>query len=288
MLSHRISIILFILVSLSGCATTTRLPPVPLAKASETRLLDIQDARFYPDTDIEKIEALARKSRERELRSFAQSSRKGGLPPDYFLAISGGGDDGAFGAGLLCGWTDRGDRPVFKLVTGISTGALSAPFAFLGSEYDRYLKQVYTQTEAADVFKTRGALIAAVAADALSDTTPLRQMVSKFLTPELIDRIADEYRKGRILLIMTTNLDQGRPVIWNIGAIAESRHPKSRELIIDILMASAAIPAVFPPVMLNVSYGGVDYQEMHVDGGAIAQVFLYPPTFKPNRSSRKT
>ena len=60
---------------------------------------------------------------------------------NYFLAISGGGDDGAFGAGLLAGWSARGDRPVFGLVTGVSTGALSAPFAFLGGEYDAKLKQ---------------------------------------------------------------------------------------------------------------------------------------------------
>ena len=101
----------------------------------------------------------------------------------------------------------------------------------------------------------------------------------------MISRIAEEYSKGRLLLIMTTNLDQGRPVIWDIGAIAASGHPNTREFIVDILMASAAIPGVFPPVMLDVSHGGMNYQEMHVDGGTTAQAFLYPPTFDLNRAA---
>jgi predicted acylesterase/phospholipase RssA len=275
-------------LGLVGCASTSRLPPLPLSAAKATHPLGIAEVRFYPDMDSKRLEVLAAKSVERELRALRTRGGDGKLPPANFLAISGGGDDGAFGAGLLCGWTARGDRPQFKLVTGISTGALSAPFAFLGSDYDRYLKQVYTATEAPDIFEARGALIAAVAADALTDTAPLRNLVSKFVTSEMVARIAQEYAKGRLLMIMTTNLDQGRAVIWNIGAIAESRHPKARDLIIDILMASAAIPAVFPPVMLKVSHGGVDFHEMHVDGGAIAQTFLYPPTLNLKRASRNS
>ena len=207
----------------------------------------------------------------------ALSTHHGHLSTNYFLAISGGGDDGAFGAGLLAGWSARGDRPVFGLVTGVSTGALSAPFAFLGSEYDAKLKKVYTDTSAGDIFNKRG-LLAAVANDAMTDTTPLRNMIASFVDETMIKRIAEEYGKGRLLLIMTTNLDQGRSVIWNIGAIAASEYPGARDLIIDVLRASAAIPGLFPPVMLDVSIDGKRYQEMHVDGGAVAQAFLYPPS----------
>jgi hypothetical protein len=193
--------------------------------------------------------------------------------------MSGGGDDGAFGAGLLTGWSKRGDRPQFAVVTGVSTGALSAPFAFLGPEYDPQLKSIYTETSAGDVFQKR-TLMAAVANDAMADSTPLRNRISGYVDDRMVQRIAEEYGKGRVLLILTTNLDQGRSVIWNIGAIAESGHPRARQLIIDVLLASAAIPGVFPPVMIGITVNGQHYQEMHVDGGAIAQAFLYPPSFK--------
>ena len=218
-----------------GCGTTDRLPPVPLSIASKVKV-DIPDARFYPDTDGQRMAALGLQAYKR-----AQASHHGDLPTAYFLAISGGGDDGAFGAGLLAGWKARGDRPVFGLVTGVSTGALSAPFAFLGGEYDAKLKQVYTDTSAGDIYNKRS-LLAAVANDAMTDTTPLRNMIAGFVDETMIRRIAEEYGKGRLLLIMTTNLDQGRSVTWNIGAIAASDFPGKRDLIINILRASAAIP----------------------------------------------
>jgi Patatin-like phospholipase len=274
-----------VLVALAGCASPPRLPPLPLALASETTPFGIVNARYYPDTDGKKLEALGQASIQKELRALSGHSSSQQLPPANFLAISGGGDNGAFGAGLLCGWSKKGDRPNFKLVTGVSTGALSAPFVFLGPDYDDALAQVYTATEASDVFEPRKAVIAAVSEDALTDSAPLRGMVSRFLDRQMLSRIAEEYAKGRLLLIMTTNLDQGRPVIWDIGAIASSGHPKAREFIVDILMASAAIPGVFPPVMLDVSHDGMNYQEMHVDGGTTAQAFLYPPTFNLNRAA---
>ena len=263
-----------------GCASTDRLPPVPLSIASKISI-DIPDARFYPDTDTERMTALSLAAYKR-----AQAAHHGHLPTAYFLAISGGGDDGAFGAGLLAGWSARGDRPVFGLVTGVSTGALSAPFAFLGSEYDAKLKQVYTDTSAGDIFNKRG-LLAAIANDAMTDTTPLRNMIASFVDKAMIERIAEEYGKGRLLLIMTTNLDQGRSVIWNIGAIATSGYPGTQDLIVDILRASAAIPGLFPPVMLDVSIDGKRYQEMHVDGGAVAQAFLYPPSLNLKANSAR-
>ena len=264
----------------AGCASTDRLPAVPLSIASKINI-DIPDARFYPDTDMERMAALGVQAYKRAL-----AAHHGHLPTNYFLAISGGGDDGAFGAGLLAGWSARGDRPVFGLVTGVSTGALSAPFAFLGGEYDAKLKKVYTDTSSGDIFNKRS-LLAAVANDAMTDTTPLRNMIASFVDETMVRRIAEEYGKGRLLLIMTTNLDQGRSVIWNIGAIAASGYPGSRDLIIDVLRASAAIPGLFPPVMLDVSVDGKLYQEMHVDGGAVAQAFLYPPSLNLKTNSAR-
>jgi len=259
-------------VGVGGCATLERLPAVSYAQAKNTDILDIPDARFYVSESKQILDLSIRASQRLSQTRGASTNR-------YFLAISGGGDDGAFGAGLLVGWTDRGDRPVFDVVTGVSTGSLSAPFAFLGQKYDAQLKEIYTDTTSNDIFVRRPTVLAAIASDAISDSAPLRGMIARYLDQAMVQRIAEEYNKGRLLFILTTNLDQGRPVIWNIGAIASSANPKARDLIIDVLLASASIPAVFPPVMLDATVDGVRHQEMHVDGGTIAQAFLYPPSF---------
>jgi hypothetical protein len=215
----------------------------------------------------------------RERRFRTSSGQTGPLPAADFLAISGGGANGAFTAGLLNGWTAAGNRPQFKAVTGISTGALIAPFAFLGPEYDETLRKFYTGITTKDIL-TQRSVLAAITDDALTDNAPLRKLIAGLVDQKLLDAIAAEYRKGRLLLIGTTNLDAQRAVIWNIGAIATSGHPRALELIREILIASAAIPAAFPPVMMDVEVDGQHYQEMHVDGGTVTQVFLYPPSLK--------
>jgi hypothetical protein len=192
-----------------------------------------------------------------------------------YLAISGGGDNGAFGAGLLIGWTQSGTRPEFTMVTGISTGGLIAPFAFLGSAYDAALQEMYTSYSTDDLLQKRSVLNI-VRNDAATDTAPLRAMIAKYMTQEVMEDIAAEYRKGRGLLIGTTNIDAARPVMWNVGRIAASGHPVALELVRDIMLASASIPGAFPPVLFEVEADGQRYDEMHVDGGVTSQVFLYP------------
>lgn len=265
----------------TACASIERLPAVPLAMGYDIRPLDIPYSRFYADGDPAQLRALAH---EVIAKSRAAHGSAGAAPGTRraatFLAISGGGDDGAFGAGLLVGWTARGDRPEFNVVTGISTGALSAPFAFLGPDYDDELKSVYTETSASDIFSDENPLVSIISGDAAADTTPLKRLIGRFVDEEMIRRIAAEYAKGRLLLVATTNLDQARSVIWNIGAIAQSTDPRARELIIEVLRASASIPGAFPPVMLDVTLDGKRYEEMHVDGGAMTQMFLYPPSLR--------
>ena len=260
----------------TGCAAPHREPALTIAQSDQTLVLGLPNARFMaadaPALQKEFVDAASR-----EIEARRQAGLTGPLPPARMLAISGGGDDGAFGAGLLVGWTAHGDRPEFKGVTGISTGALSAPFAFLGADYDPQLQAVYTESTARNIFRPRWPL-AALLEDAMGDTAPLRTMVSRLLDDRMVARIAEEYRKGRLLLIMTTNLDAGQPCIWNVGAIAASGKPGARDLIIQILMASSAIPAVFPPVMIDLDVDGEHRQEMHVDGGVFAQAFLYPPS----------
>jgi predicted acylesterase/phospholipase RssA len=192
-----------------------------------------------------------------------------------YLAISGGGQNGAFAAGLLVGWSKAGDRPEFTLVTGVSTGALIAPFIFLGPDWDDKLKQVYTTISEEDIFNKRG-LLRAVLSDAAANTEPLQALIAKYFDKEVMKKIAAEHRKGRRLFVGTTNLDAGRPVIWSISAIADSGHPKALELVRKVLLASASIPGAFPPVYIEVEANGHRFKEMHVDGGTASQVFLYP------------
>jgi hypothetical protein len=195
--------------------------------------------------------------------------------PRNYLSISGGGADGAFGAGLLKGWSESGTRPEMWVVTGISTGALIAPFAFIGSEYDDELEELYTTLSTSDLVKRRS-LIAGLTSDAFGDTSPMREVLRKHIDAEMIEEIAQEYAKGRRLLIGTTNLDAKRPVIWNIGAIAAVGTNESAQLIRDVILASASIPGMFPPVRITVRVGDDEYDELHVDGGVSSQVFLYP------------
>jgi predicted acylesterase/phospholipase RssA len=196
--------------------------------------------------------------------------------PHNYLVISGGGADGAYGAGLLVGWSKKGSRPTFDMVTGVSTGALTAPFAFLGKAYDERLKMLYTTLDTSQIFFRRG-VVAILRGDSVVDSTPLLQKLEQHVTDEMIAEIGREYRAGRSLHIGTTNLDAARPVIWNIGRIANSGHPRAADLVRQVLLASASIPGVFPPVYMPVQTAdGKTYDEMHVDGGTSAQMFLYP------------
>jgi predicted patatin/cPLA2 family phospholipase len=206
------------------------------------------------------------------------------LPPVSYLAVSGGGDNGAFGAGLMNGWTETGTRPEFKMVTGVSPGALIAPFAFLGPDYDATLREVYTTMTPERVYRARSFIAGALFDDAMADNAPFAQLIEGYANQKMFDAIAREYQRGRLLMIGTTDLDAQRPVIWNIGALAASGHPGALDLFRKILRASAAIPGAFPPMLIDVELDGRKYQEMHVDGGAIAQLFLYPASIDLSKS----
>lgn len=272
-----------LLLPAAACGPLTRIDAVPVLEEERAIVPDLPQIRYWADGDPTAFMAAARQSLELEKAHLASTGHQGALPPAYFLAISGGGENGAFGAGVLVGWTEAGDRPTFKGVTGVSTGALTAPFAFLGPAYDDKLKEVYTTLAAKDVLQPRGYL-AALFDDAMADNSPLRKTIARYFDQAMLDAIAAEHEKGRILAIGTTNLDARRPMIWDIGAIAASRHPRALEIVHDVLVASAAIPGAFPPVMIDVELDGKPYQEMHVDGGASAQVFLYPPQLDIARS----
>lgn len=266
---------------LAGCALPPRGPAVPAAAAARALPLGIPNARFYADGDPAPMVAEATLAIERikaVLRAEGRPSQP--IPPSSFLAISGGADNGAFGAGFINGWTTTGTRPEFRMVTGISTGALIAPFAFLGPSYDAQLREVYTKLGPDSIFSRR-ALTAALFSDAMADTRPLGETIDRYVDGRMLAAIAREYERGRLLMLGTTDLDAQRPVIWNIGAIAASGHPQALDLFRKILLATAAIPGAFPPVMIDIEVDGARHQEMHVDGGVNAQLFLYPGSFDP-------
>jgi predicted acylesterase/phospholipase RssA len=270
-------------VMLPGCAAE-RGPTVPIGGTAQATVLGIPNERFFPLTGIAPLEAEFNSAVVRLHRSLGVPAN-GTMPELHLLAISGGGENGAFGAGLLCGWTAHGGRPTFELVTGISAGSLIAPFAYLGSAYDAQLRTIYTELSPDKVLTKRN-ITAALFDDALTDNQPLFKTISGYLTEDILAAIASAYGQGRLLLVATTDLDAQQPVFWNIGAIAGSGHPRALDTVRRILLASAAMPGIFPPSMIDVTLNGKRYQEMHVDGGALAQTFLYPGSLMAQRQER--
>lgn len=193
------------------------------------------------------------------------------------LALSGGADDGAFGAGLLAGWTRQGDRPEFDIVTGVSAGALIAPFAFLGPAYDDALADTFSRLDADAVAASRGVL--GLLDSSLFDTSPLRRLIGEIIGPSTIEAIASEHRDGRRLFIVTTDLDREAPIVWNMGAIAAADHPLKVDLFQDVLLASSSIPGLFPPVEIAVDATGQRFRELHIDGGAATEFLAVPEVF---------
>jgi hypothetical protein len=242
-----------------------KLPPrTPFTAADEAAAVvpGMPDARFWGDSVADFEKALPSQ-------------------PGPWLILSTGGSDGAFGAGLLNGLSEAGKRPDYAVVTGVSTGALMAPFVFAGPRYDAAMKAVYTQTSAADIFEVGGT------GESFLDTWPLKDLIAKEITPALIDDIAAAHRAGRRLFIVTSDLDAGRPVVWNMGAIAVHGGDDAINLFRSVLLASGSVPGAFPPVLIGVEGNGKRFAEMHVDGGVGGQFFVAPPALLESTSNYK-
>lgn len=242
-------------------------------------LLNMHAQYFGTQTDpLEGLRFDARSSSdlwERHLHAPSMSSAPN------ILALSGGGEDGAFGAGLLVGWSTTHKRPDSDLVTGISTGALIAPFAFLGSTHDGALRQIFTQYGADDLIRSRG--MPSIFGDAIYNTAPLAHLLARYTPAEVIDAVAAKHDTGARLLIMTSNLDTSQAVVWNMGLIAKSGQ---YHLFREVMRASAALPGLFPPVDLEYVIDGQTFQESHVDGGLNMQVLAVPPARVDDESQR--
>ncbi|WP_280290922.1 patatin-like phospholipase family protein [Pseudomonas sp. BN417] len=282
------SLIVTLFVLMQGCTMApTRLPAVPHDMTARAEIPGMPGVRYVAGGDMTELTQVGLQALQRERAYHAKQGHKGPLPPAVYLAISGGGDNGAFAVGLLNGWTAAGTRPEFKLVTGISTGALIAPFAFLGPKYDATLKKFYTTLSPKDVIEPRS-FIEGVLGDAMSDNAPLLKLTRESVNEQMLKEIADEYAKGRFLLVATADLDARRAIIWDMGKIATYGGPKALDLFVRIMIASASIPGGFPPMMIDVEVDGKAYQEMHVDGGIMAQVFAYPASIRVNEEAKAT
>ncbi|MGC5799317.1 patatin-like phospholipase family protein [Sphingomonas sp. NFX23] len=255
-------------VALSGCSTLAPRVPYSLSDLQTAHPVGQEIVRFWAKDDD-----TAYRNWSSTLLGQRQASGSG--VPRVLLSVSGGSDKGAYSAGLLNAWTHRGDRPVFDIVTGVSTGALIAPFAFLGSDQDGTLRTIYTNLSRKDVYRTR-ILSGLFGGASVLDTKPLRALIDRYVTPAFLERIAQEHRHGRRLLVMTANLDAQRGVIWDMGAIAASASPERVVLFQQVLLASASIPGAFPPVLIKSAANGQQIEEMHVDGGTIGSFFVLP------------
>jgi hypothetical protein len=265
--------ILVHLLLLVGCATVTH-NTVPKELVAEATVLDMPNVRAWGDV----YSSVLQHSLIESIHQVRAINPRGLVDAAGYvdvLALSGGGANGAFGAGLLNGWTAAGTRPVFKLVTGISTGALIAPFAFLGSDYDATLREFYTTVSTKDIYRERSVFAILFDSSSMVDTTPLQKILAKQVNEQVLAAVAQAHRQGRRLFIGTTNMEAGKLVIWDMGAIAASGKPEALQLFRDVMRASAAIPVAFPAVYIPVEVRGQRYEEMHVDGGTAAQVFFY-------------
>jgi hypothetical protein len=239
----------------AATSNQTELPPrVPFTAAEDAISIipGIPEARFWADSEAD---------------------FKNALPPQPgpWLILSSGGEDGAFGAGLLIGLTAAGKRPDYVMVTGVSAGALMAPFAFAGPRYDDALRKAYTEVSAADIFETGSST-----GESFVNSWPLKDLIAKWITPTLLDDIAAAHKSGRRLFVVSFDLDAERGVVWNMGAIAAHGGDAALNLFRTVLLASAAIPGAFPPVLIDVEANGKRFAEMHVDGGIGGQFFVTP------------
>jgi hypothetical protein len=244
-------------------------PRIPFTAADEAAAVipGMPDARFWADSVEDYNKALPPQ-------------------PGPWLILSTGGADGAFGAGLLNGLSAAGKRLDYSLVTGVSTGALMAPFAFAGAKYDDALKAAYTTITAADVFEVGST------GESFVDSWPLKDLIAKEITPALLADIAAAYKSGRRLFVVTTDLDAERSVVWNMGAIAAHAGDKvggtaALNLFRSVLLASGSVPGAFPPVLIDVEGNGRHFQEMHADGGVGGQFFVAPPALMASDSGYK-
>jgi predicted acylesterase/phospholipase RssA len=265
------------LLTLGGCAPVMLKAPPMRGQAADASPETIRT--LGADQQFSELSVASVAQRARELHA---------AEPFTILALSGGGADGAFGAGALVGLARSGMRPRFSVVTGVSAGALIAPYAFLGAEWDEQLTDAYTGGRAEHLLQPLG--LGVIFGSSAYRGSPLEDLVDHYLTDPLMQAIAREAASGRLLLAATTNVDTGETVIWDLGSIAMHGGVRAKELFRDVLVASASVPGIFPPVIIRVQEHGTTYEEAHVDGTAtvpflVPSAFAHPPADQSHSTS---
>jgi Patatin-like phospholipase len=277
MLARRSVIFLLGSAALVACGERPQLPPIPAHLVDAAQVPGFTAIRQWGEAY-----APADGPGRDAGRRVAMSGANGAL---NVLALSGGASNGTFGAGLLTAWTETGTRPRFHVVTGVSIGALAAPFAFLGPQYDDVLRHLFTAVSGDDLIAPRPRLLALLS-DSLASSAPLQELISARFDARMLREIAAEHRSGRRLYVGTSHIYAGRQVIWDIGAIATSGHADALALVHRVLLASASVPILLPPVFFEVEADGRRYNEMHVDGSIMRQAFIAPPGFDWDLAAR--
>jgi hypothetical protein len=265
-----------VVIATSGCGTLTR-NAVPIDRVYEAEIPGFADVRAWSGRISEDFQAdYVQSVRDERHGEFPTDAN--GIPIYEGLALSGGGSDGAFGAGFLYGWSQTGLRPEFKLVTGISTGALIAPFAYLGSDFDEELKEVYTTISSENILRKRSIFAILFKAESLAKTDPLQELVEQHISEDTLRAVAERHDRGHRLYIGTTHMDAQHLIVWNMGLIAKRQSSEALDLFRQVMLASASIPIAFPPVLIEVEIDGKPFDEMHADGGTLTQAFFYSGT----------
>ena len=250
---------------LAGCASLGPQPPMSALDTTAAEELSFGVRTLDANGEFEVLSS-------REVAHRLQS--RFGSRPLTVLALSSGGANGAFGAGALAGATRGGARPEYTVVTGVSTGALVAPFAFLGPAWDAEMTLIFTTGATDDLLRHRA--LGALFGSSVYSGEPLRQLIDRYADGTMVAAIATQAAKGRLLLVATTDLSSGEPVIWDLGSIALHGGRRAKPLIQSILLASASVPGMLPPVAVRFRRRGGMRTETHVDGGVTLPFFIAP------------
>jgi len=273
MSGFHIIIFLMSVLSIQGCASMRPRNAVPIdfsGKVTISGMPDIRSDIDNPDPTVMQ-KGLIDSFKEEGQNDYPTNAL--GIKTYPALAVSAGGPKGAYGAGFLKGWSKEGSRPLFKIITGVSSGAIIAICAFLGKDYDDQLEKFFTTMSTKDIMKQNN-LFSILFGSSFASPAPLVKKVSDIVDEKLIARVAEEHRRGRRLFIGTVNLDAQEFVVWDMGALACKSGPDSLQMFRKIILASSAMPMMFPPIYFEVSSAtGELYDEMHVDGGSMRQIF---------------
>lgn len=273
----RSTLVVLIFLALAGCTTRHR-TCAPPELSRESGLVQPGPADDPGPVETELLRSLVDRTKT------AHAPDGPAAKPGKFLALSGGGMYGAYSVGVLTGWTAAGTRPPFDVVTGVSTGALVATYAFLGADYDPAMTRLYTTVSDRDIYRRRPRA-AILFSDSAASSDPLRRLIEVQVDDALLAAVARAHSAGRRLYVGTTNIDTRRLVVWDMGAIAAGGRPGAKELYRKVLLASASVPGFLPPVPIEVEVNGRPFTEMHVDGGATTGVFLRASTLHLDREA---